>query len=61
MNLLEQIYHEFFKVLDSDEEIPKSVKNELKSLNEKGENITEEKMIQIIKRGFGNESKDKKT
>lgn len=60
MNLLEQIYESFFQELDKEEIIPKSVKDEIRSLQERKENLSEEKMIQIIKRGFEDESKDKK-
>lgn len=60
MSLLKTIYESFFQELDRDEGIPKSVKDELRSLQERNENLSEEKVIQIIKRGFEDESKDKK-
>ena len=58
MGLTEEIFEEFFKKLEDDEEFPNSIVNELRDLlNGKGD-ISQEDIFEIIKRGEENGDKN---
>jgi len=51
MGIKEEIFEEFFKKIEEDEEIPRSIIEELRKLWEEGEVISQEKILEVIKRG----------
>ena len=51
MGIKEEIFEEFFKKIEEDEEIPCSIIEELRKLWEEGEVISQEKILEVIKRG----------
>jgi hypothetical protein len=58
MEIQREIFEEFFKKLEEDEKFPHSIIEELKSLWEGGEIISQEKIFEVIKRGCGYVNKD---
>ncbi len=51
MGIEEEIFEGFFKKIEEDEEIPRSIIEELRKLWEDGEVISQEKILEVIKRG----------
>lgn len=60
MGIKEEIFEEFFSALQGEKDIPESVVEELKQLVERGERISEEKVLDLIGRGCQNGGEDKK-
>lgn len=60
MGIKEEIFDEFFSALQGEKDIPGSVVEELKQLVERGERISEEKVLYLIGRGCQNGGEDKK-
>jgi len=58
MGIQEEIFGVFFKKLEEDEKFPNSILEELKILWENGEIESQEKILEAIKRGCENVSKD---
>lgn len=50
MGIKEEIFEEFFKKIEEDEEIPRLIIEELRRLWEEGEVISQEKILEVIKR-----------
>ena len=51
MRIKEEIFEGFFKKLGEDKEFPHSIIEELKKLWESGEIISQDKILEVIKRG----------
>jgi len=51
MGINEEIFEGFFRKLEEDEEIPRSIIEELRKLWEGGEVFSQEKILEVIKRG----------
>jgi len=58
MGVNEEIFEGFFKKLEEDKEFPRSIIDELKTLWERGEIISQEKIFDVIKRGSTDVCKD---
>lgn len=58
MGIQEDIFEEFFQKLDGDEKFPGSIVAELRSLWEKDEIASQEKILEVIKGECGDGSKD---
>ena len=58
MGIQEDIFEEFFKKLEEDEKFPDSIIEELRRLWEKGEIASQEKILEVIKRGCEDANKD---
>lgn len=58
MGIQEDIFEQFFKKLEEDEKFPDLILEELKRLWEKGEIASQEKILEVIKRGVGDANKD---
>jgi len=58
MGVNEEIFEGFFKKLEEDKEFPRSIIDELKTLWERGEIISKEKIFDVIKRGSTDVCKD---
>ncbi len=58
MGIQEDIAEQFFKKLEEDEKFPDLILEELKRLWEKGEIASQEKILEVIKRGVGDANKD---
>lgn len=58
MGIQEDIVEQFFKKLEEDEKFPDLILEELKRLWEKGEIASQEKILEVIKRGVGDANKD---
>lgn len=58
MGIKEDIFEDFFRKLAEDEEIPDSIVNELKELWKNGEIVSQEKILEVIEKGYENVSKD---
>lgn len=58
MGIQEEIFEVFFKKLEEDEKFPNSILEELKILWGNGEIGSQEKILEAIKRGSENVSKD---
>ncbi len=58
MGIQEEIFEVFFKKLKNDENIPVSIVEELKKLWESGEITSQEKILEVVKEGSGNGSKN---
>jgi len=52
MEIQKEIFEEFFKKIEEDEKFPDSIIEELKKLWESGEVISQEKIFEVIKRGY---------
>ena len=55
MGVQEDIFEEFFKKLEDDEEFPDSIVEELKILRKSGEIASQEKILEVIERGSEND------
>jgi len=51
MGIKDEIFEEFFKKLEEDDDFPNVIIQELKNLLESGENISQEKIFDAIKEG----------
>jgi hypothetical protein len=51
MGINEEIFEEFFKKLEEDEEFPRSIIEELRKLRGSGEVLSQEKILEVIERG----------
>ena len=58
MGIQENIFEEFFKKLEGDEKFPDSIVAELRRLWEKDEIASQEKILEVIKRGCEDANKD---
>jgi len=58
MGIQEDIFEEFFEKLKGDDKFPDSIVKELKRLWEKGEIASQEKILEVIKRGCEDANKD---
>ncbi len=60
MGIQEEIFEEFFKNLEGNEEFPNSILEELKRLWESGEITSQEKLSEVVERecGSSNENQD---
>jgi len=58
MEINEEIFEEFFRKLEEDENIPHSIIEELKTLCRNWEDITREKIFEVIKRGSDSDGED---
>ena len=58
MGIQGEIFEVFFKKLEDDENFPVSIVEELKNLCESGEIISQEKILEVVKGGSGNGSKN---
>ena len=56
MGIKDEIFEEFFKKLEEDDDFPNIVIQELKNLFESRENISQEKIFNAIKKGCRNVS-----
>ena len=59
MGIKDDVYEEFFDKLAEAAEVPASVVVALKAVVERGESISEEKLLGIIERGFNDDDKSK--
>jgi len=57
MGIQEDIFEEFFEKLKGDEKFPDSIVAELRVLWEKGEIASQERIIELIKRGCDDANK----
>lgn len=57
MGIQEDIFEEFFQNLEKDEKFPDAIVAELRSLWEKGEIASQEKILEVIKGECGDGSK----
>lgn len=60
MGIKEEIFREFLTALKANKEIPESTVEELMQLVERKEGISEEKILDLIKRGCQNDDEVKK-
>lgn len=58
MGVQEDIFEKFFEKLEEDEKFPDSIVEELRRLWEKGEIASQEKILEVIRRGRGDANKD---
>ena len=58
MGIQEEIFEVFFKKLEEDEKFPTSIVEKLKKLWESGEITSKEKILEVMKVGIGNGSKN---
>jgi len=58
MGIQEEIFEEFFKKLEEDEKFPDNIIGELKKLWENGEIVSQEKILEVIKRESEDVSRD---
>ncbi|MBA7651535.1 hypothetical protein ES703_59354 [subsurface metagenome] len=58
MGIQEDIFEEFFQNLEKDEKFPDSIIEELRRLWEKDEIASQEKILEVIKRGCEDANKD---
>jgi len=58
MGIQEDIFEEFFQNLEKDKKFPDVIVTELRGLWEKGEIASQEKILEAIKGGFEDGSKD---
>jgi|AntAceMinimDraft_16_1070373.scaffolds.fasta_scaffold16514_2 uncharacterized secreted protein with C-terminal beta-propeller domain len=58
MGIQEEIFEVFFKKLEEDEKFPTSIVEKLKKLWESGEITSKEKILEVMKEGSGNGSKN---
>lgn len=58
MGIQEDIFEEFFEKLEEDEKFPDSIVEELRRLWEKDEIASQEKILEVIKRGYEDANKD---
>ncbi|MBA7556707.1 hypothetical protein ES705_49424 [subsurface metagenome] len=58
MEIQEEIFEVFFKKLEEDEKLPTSIVEKLKKLWESGEITSQEKILEVVKEGSGNGSKN---
>ena len=58
MGIQEEIFGEFFKNLEDNEDFPDSILEELKKLWESGEIASQEKILEVVERGSGNGSEN---
>lgn len=58
MGIQEDIFEEFFQTLGKDEKFPDAIVTELRSLWEKGEIASQEKIFEVLKGECGDGSKD---
>lgn len=61
MGIVDEIFQDFFGRLREDEEVPESIVTELMRLRENGETISEEKVLNIVRKGCENVGADKET
>lgn len=61
MGIKEEIFSEFFSVLQEEKEVPKTVVLELKQLIENRGKISEEKILGLVARGCEGGHEDKKS
>ena len=60
MGIKEEIFEKFFSALQGEKDIPESVVEELAQLVDRGETISEEKILDLIGRGCQDGGEDKK-
>lgn len=60
MGIKEEIFREFLTALKANKEMPESTVEELMQLVERKEGISEEKILDLIKRGCQNDDEVKK-
>ena len=58
MGISEEVFERFFKKLEEDKEIPQSIIKELRDLLKSEETISQEKILEAIKRGCEDVSDD---
>jgi len=58
MGIQVEIFEVFFKKLEEDEKFPTSIVEKLKKLWESGEITSKEKILEVMKEGSGNGSKN---
>ena len=58
MGIQEEIFEVFFKKLEEDEKFTTSIVEKLKKLWESGEIASQEKILEVVKEGSGNGSKN---
>jgi len=58
MDINDEIFEGFFKKLEEDEEFPRSIIEELRKLWRSGEVISQEKILEAIKRGYEDVTED---
>ena len=58
MGIQEEIFEVFFKKLEDDENFPVSIVEELKKLWESGGITSQEKILEVVRGGSGNGSKN---
>jgi len=58
MSIQENIFEEFLEKLEEEEKFPDSIVEELKRLWESGEIASQEKILEVIKRGCKDANKD---
>jgi len=58
MGIQEEIFEVFFKKLEEDEKFPTSIVEKLKKLWESSEITSQEKILEVVKEGSGNGSKN---
>lgn len=58
MGIQEEIFEGFFEKLKEDENFPDSIVEELRKLWESGEIASQEKIFEVMKRGYEDDSED---